>query len=107
MPDSPQTVALLAYFAQEATVTRPEVAERILGKTVGFAAGVHHRDHLLGEHEKIGPWPKLDPARRKNRRCQFPIGNPLQKDFHLCGGIRRTDDLVCTRHVGKTWTPAE
>lgn len=105
MSDNPQVVALLAYYAQEASVTRPEIAERILGKTVGFVAGIHHRDHLSGEKEKIGPWPKLDPLRKNNRRCQFPVGNPLKIGFHLCGAQRTGDDLVCRRHTGKTWCP--
>jgi len=104
MPDDPKTVALLAYFAQEASVTRPEAA-MLLGITPGKAAGIHHRDHLKGDKEKIGPWPrKLVKARKANRRCQLPIGDPLIAGFDLCGKPRDGgDSLRCEEHKGHTW----
>ena len=107
MADNPHVVALLAYFAQETTITRPEVSKLLGKKGVGYVAGIHHRDHLKGKKEVIGQWPSIDKGRKSKRRCQFPIGTPLEEGFHLCGATRNKDPLVCDGHIGNVWIPPE
>lgn len=100
MTDNPHIVALLKEFASEASITRPEVGI-LVGLSVGQVAGIHNR-----HTQKIGMWPKLDPTRRANRRCQFPIGMPGTKDFRTCGEMRaQGDSLCCPVHKGMEWTP--
>lgn len=100
MADNPALVALLKEMAAEASITRPEVGV-LVGKTVGQMAGIHNRNV-----KTIGTWPTINAERRKNRRCQFPLGMPGTNDFHLCGCERARDDsLRCKTHKGKTWTP--
>jgi len=98
MPDNPVVVQLLREYAFEASITRPEVG-MILGQTVGQMAGIHNRNTRV-----IGTWPILDPKRKSNRRCQFPLGTPGSEDFHLCGDVRADDDLLlCKKHRGMKW----
>lgn len=97
MADDPRLVALLKEYAREESIARPEVG-RITGHTTGQLAGVWHRN-------KDGSWPMINPERRRNRRCQFPIGEPGTKDFHLCGAVRKKgNDLLCAQHTGKKWS---
>ncbi|MDB5225554.1 MAG: hypothetical protein JWL87_506 [Candidatus Adlerbacteria bacterium] len=98
--DRPLLVKLLAEYAKEESVTRPEVG-RIVGMTLGAIAGIHNR-----YKKEIGPWPHLDKNRKKNRGCQFPIGVPGTTKFHLCGNkLSESQKLVCTEHEDVIWKP--
>lgn len=100
MADDKALVALLKEFACEASITRPEVG-KLVGKTLGQIAGVHNRNK-----KTIGTWPEIDPTRKKNRRCQFPLGTPGTDSFHLCGKDRAPGNtLVCAGHSRMTWKP--
>lgn len=107
MSDHLLIVALLKEYAYECSITRPEV-NKILGKKlprgaqrVGYVEGVHHRNR-----KEIGDWPKIDPTRKNNRRCQWPLDKPGTELFHLCGKMRKPGDLLlCEEHAGKVWKP--
>ncbi len=99
MPDNRLIVLLLKEYAFEASITRPE-AGKVMGKTLGQVAGIHNRNQ-----KAIGPWPKIDPVRRKNRRCQFPVGTPGTEGFHLCGCERKNHPFLCEAHKEKVWQP--
>ncbi len=94
-------VELFKYYAQESSITRPELGT-LLGKSVGEMAAFH-RDH----NEAIGPWPRPMKKRIENRRCQYPEGLPGFEDFHLCGRMRTGNPLVCDIHEDKIWTIPE
>lgn len=96
--DDPKIVMLLKEYAFEESITRPE-AGVIIGKTLGQVAGIHNRNVAI-----IGPWPTLNPIRKKNRGCQYPIGTPGTTDFDLCGKPRTSEvSPVCEHHKGKIW----
>lgn len=94
-------VELFKYYAQESSITRPELG-KLLGKSVGQMAAFH-RDH----EKSIGSWPRPSKIRIQKRKCQYPEGLPGFEDFHICGRTRSGDPLVCDMHKGKTWSIPE
>lgn len=98
MSDNPLVVALLKEYKDEALVTRTE-AGRIIGKTRDQVAGICNRN-------KIRPWPKVPKEVTRQRSCCFPVGEPGDEDFHLCGKRKAPGhSLLCEEHIGEHWTP--
>jgi len=98
MPDNPLLVALLRELRDEALTTRTE-AGRMTGRTRGQIAGVCDRNQII-------PWPLIPKEIVRKRSCCFPIGQPGEDEFHLCGKQKAPGhSLLCTEHERKKWTP--
>ena len=98
MADNPLVVELLKEYKDEASVSRTEVG-RILGKTRNYVAGICDRND-------IKPWPKIPKNVVARRDCQFPIGEPGSKEFHLCGKRKAPGhSLLCEEHERSKWVP--
>lgn len=42
-------------------------------------------------------------AELKKNMCKWPIGDPLEKDFHFCGDSRHDEHSYCEKHMAKAY----
>ena len=45
-------------------------------------------------------------ATLERSHCRWPIGDPQQHDFYLCGAKTNADDSYCAHHRQVAYTPA-
>ena len=98
MSDNPLVVALLKEFKDEALLTRTE-AGQVMKLTRGQVAGICNRNGIVG-------WPSIPKEVHRKRCCCFPLGQPGEADFHLCGKPRITaHPFLCDEHEERVWVP--
>jgi GcrA cell cycle regulator len=49
---------------------------------------------------------KLTLVQLTEKTCRFPIGDPVQTDFHFCGNDSRDNSPYCTYHSRVAFQPA-
>lgn len=96
--DDPRMVALLKVYQTSRVVTRPEVGV-MTGKTVGFIAGICHRNNI--------PWPEVPPEIKPLRSCCFLVTDSRAiKPKLCCNPVCEESTFLCSDHIGKTWDPS-